>query len=136
MRKTDAHSNRQTRRHDPREDKLYAGYPGDSQWGALPSDELLVTQQAAVMRSSSLGGGGGGVIVGSDDSCDDVTGVGCPCWHGYCLFDVQHDRAEHHEISAANPAIVQRLLKRLMEVRNQSQPVVLTHTAGNTLPLL
>ena len=40
-------------------------------------------------------------------------GVGCPCWHGYCLFNVQTDRAERHEISATNPKIVKSLLKRL-----------------------
>ena len=91
--------------------KLYAGYPGDSQWGPLPSDDPLQPLNPDLVTSDSIRS-----AVGSFDSCDDVTGVGCPCWHGYCLFNVQADRAERHEISAANPEIVQSLLKRLMQV--------------------
>lgn len=88
--------------------KLYAGYPGDSQWGPLPGDDQLQPRILAGLPSD--------YILDPFDACDDVTGVGCPCWHGYCLFNVQTDRAERHEISATNPEIVKSLLKRLMQV--------------------
>ena len=91
--------------------KLYAGYPGDSQWGPLPGAHDHAAQSAmGAARQQLLG------VAAPSDSCDDVTGAGCPCWHGYCLFDVQHDRAERHELSASKPELVQSMLRRLMEV--------------------
>jgi hypothetical protein len=61
--------------------KLYAGYPGDSIWQPLPS--------SITVGGSSMGSMPAFGRVGSSmplDSCDDVTGVGCMCWHGYCLY--------------------------------------------------
>eukprot|EP00041_Stephanoeca_diplocostata_P017392 m.349118 g.349118 ORF g.349118 m.349118 type:complete len:661 (+) comp20685_c0_seq1:183-2165(+) len=80
--------------------KLLAGYPGDSRWVQLPAMQ-----------------GGDRLLRGFDgDGCNITTGHNCSCWHGYCLFDLEADPTEHHDLSAQLPDVVATLLHRLEQV--------------------
>ena len=68
--------------------------------------------------SAALGGGGGGPGL---DGCHYTNGSGCPCHHlngGPCLFNVQTDPYEHHDLSrtASMKPVYERLLKRFREM--------------------
>ena len=85
--------------------KLLAGYPGDSRWSRIDNKAVEPWNWTAhgknVWRRTR------------SDGCNLESGVGCPCWHGYCLFDLASDPAERFDISEQLPAVVARLKMRL-----------------------
>lgn len=45
-----------------------------------------------------------------------MAGTNCPCYHGYCLFDVEVDPNKRHDLRQSMPGMVQQLLARPTEV--------------------
>lgn len=79
--------------------KLLAGYPGDSRWVPLPNETH--NQPGQMM---------------ANDGCDLSTGENCPCFRGYCLFNIEADPNERNDLSHAMPDVVKQLIARLAEV--------------------
>ena len=65
------------------------------------------------------------------DGCNLAIGLGCPCWRGYCLFDLEADPAERNDVSERLPHVVKRMLKRLTEASaGGTQGAHLCHAAA------
>jgi arylsulfatase I/J len=92
--------------------KLLLGYPGDGRNGYAPNLNASYHKWDLVARY-------GGRIASSMprlDGCHILSGEGCQCWRGACLFNVEADPGEEHDESAVRPQIVSLLLKRLAKV--------------------
>ena len=98
--------------------KLLLGYPGD----ARPSDvrggydkwaEIHLREQRGAAAATA---GREALAMARADGCHLLTGEGCACWRGACLYDVEDDAGETRELSRARPEVVARLMRRLAAV--------------------
>lgn len=87
--------------------KLIVGYPGDSRTNNASGPSYDKWHTVAQY------GGRRALAMPRADGCHILTGVGCPCWHGLCLFDLESDRSEQRDRSRTRPEIVRQLLRML-----------------------
>ena len=111
--------------------KLLTGYPGDSRWSnhstARPGRRTL--PRGPQMPWDFKGLGTNAWHAPRKDGCNLFTGVGCPCWRGNCLFDVEADPGERVDLSSRLPHVVKQLLTRLTEASTTgTQGAHLCHT--------
>ena len=86
--------------------KLLAGYPGWSQWaGDTPANPAWLGDPDWQRYNKSEA-----PAQPRGDGCKIVSGERCPCWRSLCLFDLEADPGERHDLSRALPAVRSRLL--------------------------
>lgn len=117
--------------------KLLAGYPGDSRWSEAGTSRPRGRARATVPRGPQMpwdwkGLGTAAWRATRKDGCTLSNGIGCPCWRGYCLFDLEADPGERTDLSARLPHVVKRLRARLEQASLRgTQGAHLCHAAGD-----
>ena len=113
--------------------KLLAGYPGDSRWSRASLTRGSHSTRFSTPRGPQMPWDYKrfGTAVWREtrkDGCNLATGIGCPCWRGYCLFDLDADPGERIDLSTRLPHVTRRLLARLEEASSSgTQGVHLCH---------
>jgi len=88
----------------------------DAALGGVPGPRALVTQRWKLLLGDvPMSGWTGPSFPNASSMAHDFTHSVTDCAAG-CLFDVESDRAEHHDVAADHPETVARLTARLAAV--------------------
>ena len=109
--------------------KLLVGYPGDGRWSNVSSKR---TPRGPQMPWDYQRFGKAAWKETRRDGCNLATGIGCPCWRGRCLYDLEADPGERVDLSMRLPDVARRLMRRLVEASaSGTQAAHLCHAAAD-----